>query len=1154
MANDSGRSQIVDALKSELMGPGFLDGSTTKDSKRIDSNSRHVFANWDEASGPFVDERTVQEILDRDAPTQRYGVGVLYPKAIKMEDEADPELDEEIVLSKDSEVNEIPSVDEHSGVGDAESDDFELSSTSQFKPSAMAVSFFMELEDGDQLQVEMSGACYKPFEVQIDKATRQFWVRRAISWDSKFNYSDFADGRLTRRSSTASDIEDPIKLELQILTRLREKDKWLTTVALVNLANSNADREINSVFQTRFRVLVLRQGERIAAIVPYPDKKSESLLMNDAEARSLDLLYRQAPVFAIGHGCAATWNEKWGADRSFGVCADPFPIFEAPSVTPNVTLDDGSELSVPFAPLAGLVPENDGFESLRKVVDNYCEWIEGLKTKSKLFDGSRKLAANEHIEICERTLRRMRNGLEWMQTNQEARRAFALANRAVLFQQIRSKQKVRHSTYNKDGSISVEGSIGGLDWKENEGGWRAFQIGFLLASLKSTVLGGDEDRDTVELIFFPTGGGKTEAYQGLAAFSIFYDRIVGNQIGVSVILRYTLRLLTSQQFLRASGLIAAMEVIRRQENLGGIEFSIGIWVGESVTPTSCQKALAALRKLASNSDAENPFVLTKCPWCSAQIGPIEVRHRLPKGTPRYVGYREASRSVQFFCPDQNCELRNKIPVYVIDEDIYKNRPTILIATIDKFAMLAYRPEAKQIFGFDKNGERQIRPPNLIIQDELHLISGPLGSIAGFYEAMIEDLCTDRKSEQDVRPKIVASTATIRRYAAQVKGLYGRNDVMLFPPHGLDASDSFFGRFAVEKETGKFAQGRMYVGIHAPGLGSMQTMQVRTSSALMQAAKDIEEAKRDPWFTLLMFFNSLRELGTSVSLFQSDVVDYLYTLIRRKGREGKEKRNFPHVMELTSRLRKDEIPLALTKLDQKFDANFPVDVCLASNIIEVGVDISRLSLLVVVGQPKSTSQYIQITGRVGRRWETRPGLVVTLYGSNKSRDRSHFERFQSYHQRLYAEVEPISVTPFSIAVLKRSLPAVLVAHTRQISPNNLQPNPMPDAVEEITKILSARVSVVDPKEERSLQRQITRRLNEWGALGPTGWLYSQEDDDGRLMYRAGQWVPNEVRRVSWSVAQSMRDVDAECRTYITTQFIGEPQSSTDFDGSDEDSGE
>jgi len=1136
VSKDSGRSEIVRTLRAELLGPSLSDDLIRGELARIDSQAKNSFANWEQARGPFVDLSTGEEILVRDKPGQRYGVGVLYPKAITMEDDRESSIEE----SQDSDAlqgdSEIPNFDDHGSSGDSESDDFDLSTTSQYKPSAMAISFFAEILDGDFLQIEVDGACYQPFEVQVEGKPREWWVRRKISWKHPFDCTKFEDKKLIKKLSTEFEIALPVKLELQLLTRLRSENNWLITVALVNLAESTERIDTHSVFQTQFKVSVVRENSRVDSIKPYPDIKSEMLLQEDSEARSLDLLYREAPTFAIGHGCAATWDEKWGVKRSSCVRADPLPMFEAPSVTPNVLLEDGSELSVPFAPLAGLVSGNDGFHSVGKVVEHYGHWIEGLIELSRLLYGSRRVAADEHIAICKRTYTRMQDGLMWLQSNDEARRAFMLANRAVLFQQIRSKQKTRQSTYAKDGSISVEGSIEELDWNLNGGSWRAFQIGFLIASAKSTALGEDEDRETVELIFFPTGGGKTEAYQGLAAFSVFYDRLCGREVGVSVILRYTLRLLTSQQFLRAAGLVAAMEVIRRQEGIGGNEFSIGIWVGESVTPTRSEKALSALRKLATNADAENPFVLAKCPWCCAQLGPITTKVKLPKGTPRYIGYREANRSVEFFCPDRNCELRKKIPVYVIDEDIYKNRPTVLIATIDKFAMLAYRPEAKRIFGFNENGEREVDPPNLIIQDELHLISGPLGSIAGFYEVMIEDLCTDKRSSSLVKPKIVASTATIRRYAEQVKGLYGRTDVILFPPHGLDASDSFFGRFAIDAETKSHAQGRLYVGVHAPGLGSMQTVQVRTASALLQAAKDVDEKQRDPWFTLLMFFNSLRELGTSVSLFQSDVVDYIHSLATRNGRDLKDKRWFPHVMELTSRLRKDEIPLALTKLEKKYDSDFPVDVCLASNIIEVGVDISRLSLLVVVGQPKSTSQYIQITGRVGRRWETHPGLVVTLYGASKARDRSHFERFQSYHQRLYAEVEPISVTPFSIAVLKRTLPALLVAHARQISKNSLRPSPRPDAVLETAKILLSRVAVVDPKEADSLRRQIRRRLREWSDLGPTDWLYSDKDDDGRLMYRAGQWVPSTVRRVSWSVAQSMRDVDAECQTYITQQYL------------------
>src|SRR4029453_14815374 len=113
-------------------------------------------------------------------------------------------------------------------------------------------------------------------------------------------------------------------------------------------------------------------------------------------------------------------------------------------------------------------------------------------------------------------------------------------------------------------------------------------------------------------------------------------------------------------------------------------------------------------------------------------------------------------------------------------------------------------------------------------------------------------------------------------------------------------------------------------------------------------------------------------------------------------------------------------------------NKTLDACLASNIIEVGVDIDRLSLMGVVGQPKTTAQYIQVTGRVGRRWWERAGLILTIYNPSKSRDRSHFEQFHSYHRRLYERVEPTSATPFAISAIKRALPGALIVWARQQS--------------------------------------------------------------------------------------------------------------------------
>ena len=304
----------------------------------------------------------------------------------------------------------------------------------------------------------------------------------------------------------------------------------------------------------------------------------------------------------------------------------------------------------------------------------------------------------------------------------------------------------------------------------------------------------------MELIWFPTGGGKTEAYFGLAAFSIFLRRLRDRgDTGVHALMRYTLRLLTAQQFQRASRLICAMDYVRRQhaEELGEGTISIGIWLGGSTTPNTREEARAVFRSLdRGDGRKQNQFVLDRCPWCGAQMGPVNLgggRGRGRRRAFRVIGYAHRGNTVVYCCPDRRCEFHDSMPLYVIDEDIYEICPSLVIGTVDKFAMLAWRPEARSLFGISPGGTRSHSPPGLIIQDELHLISGPLGSMVGLYEPVIEELCTDRRGRHPARPKIISSTATIRSYAEQVRGLYARERASLFPPPGLDADDSFFAR-------------------------------------------------------------------------------------------------------------------------------------------------------------------------------------------------------------------------------------------------------------------------------------------------------------------------------------------------------------------------
>lgn len=284
------------------------------------------------------------------------------------------------------------------------------------------------------------------------------------------------------------------------------------------------------------------------------------------------------------------------------------------------------------------------------------------------------------------------------------------------------------------------------------------------------------------------------------------------------------------------------------------------------------------------------------------------------------------------------------------------------------------------------------------------------------------------------------------------------------------------------------------------------------------------------------------LGNSLSLFQSNVPTY-FKVVQNRTRKS-PLRYLDQIKELTGRLRSDEVPNAISALEVSCTSASgikPVDVCLASNIIEVGVDIDRLSLMVVVGQPKTTSQYIQVTGRVGRRWWERPGVVVSIYSPSKPRDRSHLEKFRSYHERLYAQVEPTSVTPFSPPALDRALHAVMAAYVRQSGTETQakKPHPVPeDLIERLREILIPRIRAVDPEEEENFERVFDRRAGEWRRWERTRWDggLAGLGGDAPLLRPAGAWVSREDALVSWPTQQSMRNVDAEAQIEITRLYL------------------
>lgn len=423
----------------------------------------------------------------------------------------------------------------------------------------------------------------------------------------------------------------------------------------------------------------------------------------------------------------------------------------------------------------------------------------------------------------------------------------------------------------------------------------------------------------------------------------------------------------------------------------------------------------------------------------------------------------APTNLEIRCANPNCDFsRNRpLPVLTVDEPIYRRLPAFLIATVDKFAALPWVGETGAFFGhvdrFEDGvgfygaaepGEGRplsngwsLEPPDLIIQDELHLISGPLGTVAGLYEAAIDQLASRRYGERVVRPKIVASTATVRRATDQIEALFDRRSTSIFPPPGIDRTDSFFARTVPATKD----PARMYMGIAAQGRGPKLVF-LRSLTTLLAAAQSAFDANgavaggnanpADPYMTAVCYFNALRELGGARRIVEDEVRD-------RTARYGTQRhrvdppgnpfadRRIKEPLELTSRVSTDEVAKAKQRLETRFDNGVdPVDVALATNMISVGLDITRLGLMIVQGQPKTAAEYIQATSRVGRD-PSRPGLVVAVLNLHKPRDRMHFEQFGQFHRTFYRSVEATSVTPWAARALDRALAAVVVAAARHI---------------------------------------------------------------------------------------------------------------------------
>ena len=958
-------------------------------------------------------------------------------------------------------------------------------------------------------------ARYVREKMETTKSRRSEWRWRRTPLDYSYEIPAGSVGTWSTQEFRDRDgvlVRDP-EVRLHIKRRI-DGEREVITATLVNEAieRDNRYRDECCLFQTGIEVHAVNQ-RGAGAILPRHAVPSATA---DADTRSAALLYRDIVEYAVGHGVAAKWEPSL-TNRVDRVATTWLPSTNVKGTSaaahPRLTkfLNDH-----PDALSASWLARADDRQEIIKVLSNfvaeYGNWIdEALKEGLDEIPEELRDAADLNLTRCREAFQRMRDGVETLEKDNNAWQAFVLANLAM----------------DRQARYEVKGDRRGpLTW------W-PFQLAYMLLVVPGLVRPERDDRDCLDLLWFPTGGGKTEAYLALTAFQIFLRRIEDadrrERGGVDVLMRYTLRLLTVQQFQRAASLICACDAIRRERgNLGDAPIALGLYVGGDATPNRSADALDALREEHQGLQPRStPRQLLDCPVCGDD---------LPASS--YAATADGS-GIEILCSTVGCETGGRpIPVNTVDDHLYASPPSLIIGTIDKFAQLPRRKDLRALFGLE-GGLR----PGLIIQDELHLISGPLGSMAGLYETVIDLICTD----SGVRPKVIGSTATIGQADRQVRALFDRS-VLQFPPSGFEAKDSFF---AVRDER---RPDRVYFGLSTAGRSPKFALQAVTA-ALLQAAgyrsdEGVPAESLDPYWTAVLYFNSLRELGGAHVLVQDDIPRHMSFLASRLDVSRRELE--AETIELSSRVASRDLPEYLNQLSVPLSgpggdpfAPSPRDIVLASNMISVGVDVPRLGLMLVNGQPKSTAEYIQASSRVGRGL---PGLVVTLYNFSRPRDVSHFEHFLVYHGALYRNVEATSVTPWAPRARDKALHAVVAAAVRhlvvdmddEVAAKNFDASD--SSVRRVLADIAKRArSASDGIEGKDSVLDLEGIVQKWSERGRaahaagTALLYWERKapygrtkphlmtsaEEGRKLGRTGWPTPNSMREVEPSTAFALR---------------------------------
>ncbi len=1105
--------------------------------------------------GPFVPDshpQAGQEILPL-APSRWYLTGFLAPQGAREPDEDD----------RDSTDDGFAAGSE-SSAEDAGNDEPEPKRPVRF-PASMGLSVFLPPGEHDSLLVHVWYADYDKIPVAIDRDDKKKFGWKRVAYGPIAVNVPLDPVKLAHKDGIAVPGSRGLILRGELRTTEMDGLPAGTRVLSIFLVNDRGriekDRDLQFAFQVRLE-LVYERG-----FLSRPNRRGEDA--HDEDQRVLALTFRDHREWAVGHNTSVEKPQLIHGHVTH-LRTTQLPTYEVPRVEHRLI----SDATLGMGDLAKL--DAKGIENaLSPLVEEYGQWINEQRY-AQLDRETLEETRNDLMNKATKAKERVAEGIALLNQGGLTLRAFQLANQAMHVSALQA-DKIREDPRYKDG-------------KEPE--WRPFQLAFVLMNLPSLVDAQHTDRKLAELIYFPTGGGKTEAYLGLIAFVILLRRLRGQGQphegrGVAVLLRYTLRLLTLDQLGRAATLVCALEELRKRtpKELGNSRITVGLWVGASATANRLKEVHEALSDYTSGQ-GNSPFPLTACPWCGESIKLQNIKMVDIEGKPTKKNFVRAA----VYCDKASCYYTEAkapglgLPVVFVDEQIYQEVPSFIVATVDKFAMMPWLGEAGMLFGRathidDKRAygvmhappaktkalPEGLLPPELIVQDELHLISGPLGTMVGLYEAAVDYLCERPAYGASRPPKVICSTATVRRAREQIRALFGR-DMQLFPPRGITEGDNFFSTVERDKP------GRLYVGVGAPGR-ALRAVSVRSYAALLAAAQKYFDKNgdpkqpADPYTTLVGYFNSLRELGGMRRLVEDEVknrvggVEEKVPLFFKGSHPWAVDRKLEMPAELTSRETTERVKETKARLAARRTSTDPepLDVVLASNMISVGLDVDRLGLMVVTGQPKTTSEYIQATSRVGRAY---PGLVVTCLNVMRPRDRSHYERFVSYHESFYREVEATSVTPFSGQALDRGLVGSLLSMIRHGIPSMEPPTGVMNIHDErsaadhllqwmVTRARRHRLHPDDQAETRIAELVRARgtnfldaweRVAEHARQGAAARTYSKNDraktEGVHLLYTASDDPPHDHDARVFQAPTSMRDVESTVHVWLRLKQLDE----------------